>query len=167
MSEYRLCPRAVAAPFEPIVVALAAATTKTVLQLAVNSTADVRLIGWGVSFDGVSGTGIPVICQCIETAVAATVGTTLVPDTWGNVDGAASGMVGATTGFNASAEGAITGTPREFDSQHVHPQTGYGVFWPEVRIQPRVKGGLFVRIRCKAPAIVNVIPWLIWSEPAI
>jgi hypothetical protein len=53
------------------------------------------------------------------------------------------------------------------DPQHVHPQTGYGVYFPEVRIQPRVAPSRFLRIRCKAPAVVNVIPWVLWAEPSI
>ena len=71
MSEYRVAPRAVATPFAPVPVALAAATTKTVLQVNIPSGQDIRLLGWGVSFDGVSGTGIPVVCQLIEGDVAA------------------------------------------------------------------------------------------------
>ena len=82
-SEYLVAPRATSAPFEPVVVALAAGTTKTVLQVATPSTTDIRLIGWGVSFDGVSGTAIPVICQLIQTDTAATV-TAYTPDLWGH-----------------------------------------------------------------------------------
>lgn len=167
MSEYIASPRATTAPFEPVVVALVAATTKTVLQVATPSTTDIRLLGWGVSFDGASGTAVPVICHIIETDVAATV-TSLTPDTWGNPLQPASLCVGGTaaTGYNASAEGTIT-TVRIFDSQHVHPQSGYSVWWGDARDQPRVNVSKFLRIRCKAPAGVNVIPWTVWSEPAI
>jgi hypothetical protein len=59
---------------------------------------------------------------------------------------------------------------RELDSQHVHPQSGYAVFWPEVRIQPKcgaAAAARFVRIRCTAAAGVNVLPWCLWAEPSI
>lgn len=167
MSEYIVSPRATSAPFEPTVVALAAATTKTVIQVATPSTTDIRILGWGVSFDGASGTAVPVICSLMDTAVAATV-TAFTPDLWGNIQAQASLCVSGTaaTGYNATVEGTITGTPRLIDAQHVHPQTGYGVWFPEGR-QPRISVSAFLRIRCKAPAIVNVIPWVVWDEPAV
>lgn len=168
MSEYIASPRATSAPFEPVVVALAAATTKTVLQVLVPSTTDIRVVGWGVSFDGVSGTGVPGICHLIDTGTIAATVTSLTPDNWGNGDAPASLCVGgvAATGYNASAEGTITAV-RLLDSQHVHPQSGYGVWLPEPRLQPRVKASQVLRIRCKFAAIVNVIPWIVWAEPAI
>lgn len=164
---YLLSPRAVATTWEPVVVALAAATTKTVLQAGVPSTTDIRVLAWGVSFDGASGTGVPVICQLIDGDVAATV-TTMTPETWGNPQAPASLCVGGTaaSGYNASAEGVMGATVRALDSQHVHPQSGYAVWFPESN-RPRVAASRFLRIRCKAPAIVNVIPWVIWAEPAI
>jgi len=58
------------------------ATTKTVLQVATPTGTDLRLAGWGVSFDGVAGTAIPVICHVIDGDVAASVGTALTPDPW-------------------------------------------------------------------------------------
>ena len=167
MSEYLASPRATSAPFAPVVVALVGATAKTVLQVATPSTTDIRIIGWGVSFDGASGTAVPVICQLLQTDVAATV-TTLTPDVWGHDQAPASLCVGGTsaTGYNASAEGTITAV-RNFDQQHVHPQSGYGVFWQDEIHQPRVPVSRFVRVRCTAPAGVNVIPWILWAEPAL
>lgn len=166
MSEYYLSPRATTAPFAPVVVALVAATAKTVLQIATPSTTDIRLIGWGVSFDGASGTAVPVICQLFQADVAATV-TALSPDLWGHDLSPASLCVSGTSasGYNASVEGTITAV-RSFDQQHVHPQAGYGVIWPFER-QVRIPVSKFVRIRCTAPAGVNVIPWILWDEPAM
>ena len=167
--EYFASPRATAAPFMPTVVALVAATAKTILQVGVPNTTDILPLAWSVSFDGASGTAVPVICQLLETDVAATV-TSLTPETWGNPQQAASLCVGgaALTGYNASAEGTIT-TVRVFDVQHVHPQAGYGIWFLE-GVRPRVgsiSASRFLRIRCQAPAAVNVIPCLWWSEPAV
>lgn len=168
MSEYRAAPRNSASTFEPIPVALVAATTKTVLQVATPSTTDIRVIGWGVSFDGVAGTGIPVICELIDGDAAATV-TALTPDSWGNSLAPASLCVSGTTatGYNASGEGSAMTTVRELDAVHIHPQAGYGVYFPEVRIQPKVAVSRFLKIRCKAAASVNVLPWILWAEPSI
>ena len=171
MAEYRAAPRATSSPFAPVVVALAAATTKTVLQVNIPSAQDIRLLGWGVSYDGASGTAIPVITQLIEGDVAASVGTSLTPDLWGNSLSAASACIGgaALTGYNFGTEGTMTAV-RELDSQHVHPQSGYAVFWPGTDTQPKcgnATAARFLRIRCTAPAIVNVIPWILWAEPAV
>ena len=169
MSEYMAIARSSAANFEPVPVALAAGTTKTVLQVAVPSTTDIRVIGWGVSFDGASGTAVPVICSLSDLDTAATTGTSLTPETWGNATATASLCIGgaALTAYNLTVETAPSAAPRMLDAQHVHPQAGYGIIWPEVRWQPRVAPSRFVRLRCKAPAIVNVIPWCMWTEPSI
>lgn len=168
MSGYIAAPRATTAPFEPTVVALVAATTKTVLQVATPSTTDIRILGWGVSFDAAAAAQ-PGIAHLISTDVASTV-TTLTPDVWDNAQQPASLCVGGTaaTGFNASAEGTITGTPIMLDMQHIYPQSGYAVWFPATPScpQPRVAASKFLRIRCKFPAGVNVLPWVVWSEPA-
>lgn len=171
MSEYLLLPRATSAPFEPVVVALVAATTKTVLQVATPSTTDIRCFGWGVSFDGVSGSGVPVICQLLQTDVAATGLTALSPELWGHDQAPASLCVSGTSasghgGGVTPGEGTITAV-RQFDAQHVHPQAGYGVIWQSEVHQPRIPVSRFLRIRCKAAAAVNVIPWILWAEPAL
>jgi len=166
VSEYLATPHATTAPFAPTVVALVGATTKTVLQVATPSTTDILLLGWSISFDGASGTAVPVICQLAAVDVAATV-TALTPETYGHDQQPASLCVSGTaaTGYNASVEGTITAI-RVFDQQHVHPQAGYGVFWPE-GVRPRVPVSRFARIRCTAPAGVNVIPTIYWAEPSV
>lgn len=169
MSEYRSAPRASASPFEPVVVALAAATTKTVLQVATPSTTDLRVLGWGVSFDS-SAAAQPGWCQLVTVSYAATV-TAMTPELWGNTLGTASLCVSGTTatGYNASAEGTPGTCDAELDTQHVYPQAGYAVWFPATTggNQPRVAPSRFLRIRCKFPAVVNVLPWVAWSEPAL
>jgi hypothetical protein len=170
MTEYQVIPRATTSPFEPVVVALAANTTKTVLQVLTPATTDLRIVGWGVSFDGASGTAVPVICHLIAGDVAASGLTAQTPETWGHDLQPASLCVGgaAATGHGGGVtptEGAMT-VVRYFDAQHVHPQAGYGIIWPE-SFQPRVPISRSVRIRCRAPAAVNVIPWILWAEPAV
>jgi hypothetical protein len=168
MAEYLAVARSSSANFEPIPIALAAATTKTVLQIAVPSTTDIRIIGWGVSFDGSSGAAVPVIASIADLDTAATTGTSLTPEPWGNSLQPASLCVGGTalTAYGCTVETAPTAC-RMLDAQHVHPESGYGIIWPEDDKQPRVAVSRFVRVRVKAPAIVNVLPWVLWSEPSV
>lgn len=146
----------------PVVVATGA-TVKTVLQVATPSTTDIRVVAWGVSFDGIASTAVPGVCALVDVDVAATV-TTLTPELWGSADNQASLCVGGTaaTGYNASAEGTITAS-RLLDGQQVHPQAGYSVWLPE---RPRAKASRFLRVRCTFAATVNVLPWVLWQEPA-
>ena len=166
MAEYVVTPRATATPFMPTVVALVGGTAKTVIQVATPSTTDILVLAWSVSFDGASGTAVPVICQLIDGDVAATV-TSFTPDLYGNNQQPASLCVGgaSATGYNASAEGTMTSVSA-LDQQHVHPQAGYGVWFPEGE-RRRVGPSRSLRIRCLAPASVNVIPALYWAEPAV
>jgi hypothetical protein len=166
MGEYVVSPRATTSPFMPTVVALVGGTAKTVLQVATPSTTDIKVLSWSVSFDGASGTAVPVICQLLDGDVAATV-TAFTPDLYGNNQQPPSLCVGGTsaTGYNASVEGTMTSVTG-IDAQHVHPQAGYGVWFPDDS-RRRVGPSRFLRIRCQAPAAVNVIPAIWWAEPAV
>ena len=166
MAEYLLTPRATTTPFMPVVVALAAGAAKTVLQVGVPSTTDILVLSWSVSYDGASGTAIPVICQLAYGDVAATV-TAMTPEVYGNNYQPASLCVSGTSasGYNASVEGTMTAVT-VMDQQHVHPQSGYGVWTPE-GARAKVPVSRFLRIRCQAPAIVNVIPEVYWAEPSV
>lgn len=166
-NEYLASPRAAASPFMPTVVALVGAATKTVLQVASPAGTDITVLGWQVSFDGASGTAVPVVCQLIVGDVAASVGTSLTPENFGNSQQPASLCVGGTalTGFNFGTEGTMTAVTA-LDAGHTHPQAGYGLWFPD-DVRPRVAPSRFLRIRCLAPAAVNVIPEIWWAEPAI
>lgn len=166
---YKATPHATAAPFMPTVVALVGGTAKTVLQVAVPSTTDILVFGWCVSFDGASGTAVPVQCQLIQTDVAASGLTSLTPELWSHDQETASLCVGgaALTGHGGGVtptEGTITAV-RVFDQQLVHPQSGYSIIWQDPD-RVRVPVSRFVRVRCLAAAAVNVIPEIIWDEPS-
>ena len=137
---------------------------KTLLQVATPSSTSIRILGWGVTFDGTSVTNPAGICTLIDTNVAATV-TTLTPTKWGSDNNQNSLCVGGTsaTGYNASAEGSIT-TSRILDSQNLHPQTGYAIWFPE-SARPLVLPSKFLRIRTTFSVSVNGIPWIVWQEP--
>lgn len=161
---YMAVPRATAAPFDVVEVATGTAL-KTLLQVGVPSTTDIRIHGWGVSFDGVSSTAEPGRCALIDAAVAATAGTSLTPEKWESDDAQASLCVGGTalTAYNMT-EPTHTAV-RYIDAEEVHPQTGYSVWFPEAR-HPRVKPSKFLAVRVLFTATVNALPWIVWEEPS-
>jgi hypothetical protein len=163
-AEYMVTPRATTTPFEPVVVALVANTTKTVLQVATPSTTDIVVVAWGVSFDA-SAAGQPGWAQLIDGDVAATV-TAMTPDLWGNSLQPVSLCVGGTaaTGYNASVEGTMTSV-KSVDSEEVFPQSGYAVWFPDTHL-PRIAPSRFLRMRVKMPGTPNCIPWIVYGEPA-
>lgn len=159
--KYRLSPRSAHAQLE---VALAAATRKTVLQIATPSTTDIEIVAWGVSFDGVSPTAEPGLLDLVDVDVAATV-TSATPEKFRSSQGQASLCVGgaSASGYNASAEGTITDS-RELDGTECHPQTGYALWFPKGD-RPIVRASRFLRVRCLFAAVVNCDPWVVWEEP--
>jgi hypothetical protein len=164
---YMATPRASTTPFLPVTTALVASTIKTVLQVAVPSTIDVKLVGWGVSFDNpAGGAQVPGIVSLLDDPTACTGGTSLTPETSGNPLAGASQCVGGAA-LTAYALTEVTPTaPIYHDTEEVSPQSGYAMWFPADH-RPRVAPSRFIRIRCTFPAAVNVIPWIRWIEPAI
>jgi len=137
----------------------------TLLQIATPSTENLKVVEWGISFDG-SAAATPILVELLQTDVAATAGTSLTPTVFGPSDAPASLCVGGTgaTMFNdgAIAEGTITAT-RVFDAQLVAPTNQYIKQYPLGR-EPVVPVSKFLRIRVTAPTGVNAICYVIWEE---
>lgn len=145
-----------------IVVATGSAI-KTLLQIATPSTAEIKVIEWGISFDG-SAAATPIKVELLETDVAATGGTSLTPTKWGNPNGPVSLCVGGTgaTNFSPSAEGSITAA-RIGDVQLIAPTNQYVKQFPLGR-EFMVGISKFLRIRVTAAATVNCYAYIIWEE---
>lgn len=153
----------------PTTAAQAAVTTgtaiKTMLQLASPSTQDIRIIEWGISFDG-SAAATPIKCELIETNVAATVTAYAAADVikLSHPNDPASLVTLGTTasGYTATAEGSITAT-RLLDAQFVAPTNQYLKQFPLGR-EPLVPVSKFLRIRVTAGAAVNCYCYIVWEE---
>jgi hypothetical protein len=164
MGQYILIPKS-----SHNVVEVATTTSlKTVLQVATPSTTDIRVCGWGISFDGIVVTNPSGKVELIDVDVAATSLTAMSPEKYGSDDNPASLCVSGTSasgyGDADSAEGTITAS-RLLDAQNVHPQGGYAVWFPE-RARPKVKASRFLRIRTTFSVDINCIPWIVFEEPA-
>ncbi len=140
---------------------------KTLLQIKPGATQYLKLVEWGISFDG-SAAATPIKVECLETDVAATV-TAHVAAGIVKLDALAIGAgdpttdifeVGtAATGYTGSAEGSIT-TSRMFDVQLIAPTNQYLKQFPLGR-EPILKAGQFARIRVTAGAAVNAYCYMI------
>jgi hypothetical protein len=152
------------------VVELAPATgLKTILQLGVPIANFITILGWGMSCTGLVGTDSPFEAYLMEGDVAASVGTALTPDPWDQPGGQASLCIGgaALTAYNAAFTENVIAASRFFDSQKVHPQTGYSCWFPS-DARPRcglVASARFVRIRVnQITTAYNIVPWIVWDE---
>lgn len=151
--------------------AQAAVTTgtaiKTLLQVKASATVGLKIVEWGISFDGFAAAA-PIKVELIETDVAATVTASVANDlTKFDAEALAGGdpttnliQVGTTsTGYTASAEGTITAV-RDFDVQFIAPTNQYVKQFP-LGLEPVIQISKFARIRVTAGAAVNCYAYVI------
>jgi|SRR3990172_5232321 len=146
-------------------------TAKCALQLNVPDTGQIRLIEWGVSFDG-SAAATPVLLEVATTDTAQTGLTAHSTTTIKSIDydvttGPPSRL---TMGTSATGYGAPTITSnttlRPIDRQYVAPTNQYIKMWPLGR-EPIIGAGTvesFLQFRIKVQATVNAIIYAVWEE---
>lgn len=136
---------------------------KTLLQIATPSTTSIKVIEWGISFDGAAA-ATPIKVELLQTDVAATSGSSLTPTLWGDANQPASLCVGGTgaTCYTPSAEGTITAT-RIADVQLLPPTQPYLKQFPLGR-EFHVPVSKFLRVRVTAGTTVNAYCYIIWEE---
>lgn len=152
------------------VVALVAATIKTVLQIKLGGSTNQigKVVAWGISFDG-STAGTPAKVELLSTkAINATITEFLAADIINHGDPNAGAVTddfpfaftvaGDESGYNATAEGTIVGT-RMFDVQYVPAVQQYAWEFSLGR-EPAFNNSEFIRIRVTAVANVNVYAWM-------
>jgi len=158
----------------PTTAAPASVTTgtaiKTMLQVVPASNTPIRVIEWGISFDGTTSSNTPIKCELLSTgAIAATVTAFVAADVmkYGdpNAPTEASNVplqLGtALSGYTASAEGTITAV-KEFDLQLVSPVNSYVKQFPLGR-EPEIAGGEILRVRVTAGTAVNAYCYVIFE----
>lgn len=153
----------------PTTAALTPVTTgtavKTLLQIATPSTLELRVVEWGISFDG-SAAATPIKCELIDTNVAATVTAHVTAGVMPHNDTgtvASKVTLGTTaTGYTSSSEGSITAT-RVLDYQQLAP-TGLYVKQYPLGLEPELAVSRFLRVRVTAAAAVGAVCYVIWTE---
>lgn len=136
-------------------VALTAATAKTVVQVSAPSNQRVKLLGWGLFFDGTSSSAEPVQVRLLRQTTAGTM-SSLTP----------AKLNTHSETLQSSASHTATAEPTAgdvLDVAEVHPQGGFEKIYPEGK-EPRIAGGGRIGIECTAPAGVNVRAKLICEE---
>jgi len=129
-------------------VALAAATPKTVVQIAAPANHRAKILGWGVFFDGVVTTGEPVQVALVRQSTAGTM-SSLTPV---KIDDSIAETLLVTALHTATVEPTTGDT---IDMCEVHPQQGFEIIYP-LGQEPICGGGDRVGIVCTSPSVVNV-----------
>jgi hypothetical protein len=150
----------------PTTAALTSITTgaaiKTLLQIATPSTKSLKVIEWGIDFDG-SPAAIKV--ELVQTDVAATVTAAVAAGVqpYGDPNSPASAMTLGTTatGYTATIEGSTTVT-RYADVRILSTNT-YVKQWPLGR-EFQLPVSKFLRVRVTASVAVNATCYVIWDE---
>lgn len=153
----------------PTTAALVPVTTgtaiKTLLQIATPSTEQLRIVEWGITFDGFAAAA-PGKVELIETDVAATVtahvASGIVKVNAPNDVPSLVTLGTAATGYTASAESTTTAS-RLLDYQQISPTGQYVIQYPLGR-EKEVAASKFLRVRVTFAAAVNAVCWVEWEE---
>ena len=138
------------------VVALTAATARTLIELATGAAVANQWVAFDITFDGVTATAVPVKVDIITTTASGT-GTTYTPVRYSPSQPVAAAT---TAEIATTVEGS---TPTVVQSWYVPPTSGFSYQWPlgrELAMFP----SKFMGIRCTAPAGVNAIANLVFEE---
>lgn len=139
----------------------------TMLQVATPATTGIKLLGWGISFKGVVASDLPILCYLLDGDVGMSNAASLTPDGLNSQGKAVASLCVGGTGATAISDGSVTeGTITAstiIDPQYVHPQSGYGIWWPQ-DARPEVAASRFLRARVNAAVDIKCIPWIAWSE---
>jgi hypothetical protein len=155
-----------AAPTTAAIVPVTTGTAvKTMLQVATPSTSEMRIVEWGISFDG-SAAATPGRVELIDTNVAATVtahvASGVVSHNDNNTVASRVTLGTSATGYTATVEGTITAS-RLLDYQLIAPTGQYVKQYP-LGLEPEVAVSRFLRVRVTFAAAVNAICYVIWTE---
>jgi len=147
-------------------------TLFTQLQIVPSANTPIKIVEWGVSFNG-SALAAGFHCELVQTGtVAATVTayatTDVMPYSDPNAPAQTSGTSGvplnlgtALSGYTSSAEGSITSCFIH-DSQLIEPIGGYWKQFPLGR-EPLIKPGNVCRIRVKGDGTTTAVCYLVFE----
>lgn len=141
-----------------------AAGAKVAVQLATPAGTQIRLVEWGVSFNGSAG-GAPAVCELVQVAAASTVtahSTTTVQPIGDNANPSGLTYSTTTTGYGAATITTTT-TEKVFDSIFLGPTGVYVMQWPLGR-EPMMIPSKFAQLRINTAATLTALAYVMFEE---
>lgn len=139
--------------------------SKVAIQLATPSSLQIRIIEWGVSFNG-SAAATPAVCELVQNGTASTCSTAHSTTTIQPIgdNAKASGLTMGTTS-SGYGNGAVTSaTPdKTLDAQFVGPTTQYIKMWPLGR-EPVIAASKFAQLRVNTSATLTALAYIVFEE---
>jgi hypothetical protein len=136
-------------------VALSAASAKTVVSIKAPANHRLKVLRWGIFFDGISSVAEPVQVRLLRQSTDGTSTSATIVKI-----GTDSETIQSTGGYNFTAEPTAGDV---LDVAEVHPQAGYEVIFPTGQ-EIKVAGGGRIGIECTAPATVNCRAKIVFEE---
>lgn len=139
--------------------------SKVAIQLATPSTLQIRVVEWGVSFNG-SAAATPGVCELVQNGTASTCSsahsTTTIQPIGDSTAGCRLTMGTTTSGFG---NGAITSaTPdKYFDAQFVAPTSQYLKQWPLGR-EPVIPVSKYLQLRINTGSTLTALAYIVFEE---
>ena len=130
-------------------------SAKTVMQVLAPANCRVKVLGWGISFDGRDVAAEPVNVELVRQTTAGTMSSLAVSQQRPYAD-----PISSTAQHTAAGEPTTTDV---IDSVEVHPQSGYEVRYPYGQ-EPVIAGSGRMGVRVTAPAAVNCRVKMICEE---
>lgn len=136
--------------------ALAAATAETLIQLVAASNHRVKVLRWGVFFDGTSVTAEPAQIRLMRQTTSGT-SSSLSPVKLDD-------SIAETLQTTALQDFSVEPTSGDvLESYQVHPQQGFMMVYP-LGQEPIIGGGDRLGIEVTAPAAVNARAFIVFEE---
>ncbi|QCX81244.1 hypothetical protein C9F11_38305 [Streptomyces sp. YIM 121038] len=138
---------------------------KVAIQLATPSTLQIKIIEWGISFNG-SAAATPAVCELVQNGTASTCSsahsTTTIQPIGDNAKGSGLTMGTTSSGYG---NGAITSaTPdKYFEAQYISPTAQFVHQYPLGR-EPVVAASKYCQLRVNTSATVNAIAYVVFEE---
>jgi hypothetical protein len=141
---------------------------RTMLQLATTTTDAIKIVEWGISFDG-SAAATPINVELFNCTGAATMSTALAATDvarFGDPTGSDVAPLQYSTALSAYATAAVTeGTVANYnaiDNQLIAPTSQYVKQFPLGR-EPSIPLSTFLRVRVTAAASVNCLCYVVFG----
>lgn len=139
--------------------------SKVAIQLATPSSLQLRVIEWGISFNG-SAAGVPAVCELVQNGTASTCSsahsTTTIQPIGDSTSSCRLTMGTTTSGYGNGAISSAT-PDKYFDAQFVAPTSQYVMQWPLGR-EPIIPVSKYLQLRVNTAATLIALAYIKFEE---